>query len=53
MDVFCNLVRKSELFPQFTEKYYYLFSKNGFTSELMDYAEKNETCFLISFQDMF
>ena len=52
LEVFQALVNKADLFPQFTEKYYYIFSKTGFTEELISYVEKNEKCYLISFENM-
>jgi len=53
LSVLKNLIRKSELFPEFTEKYYYLFSKSGFTRSVILESEKNKNIKLIKFQDMF
>lgn len=47
-----DLIRKSELFSQFTDKYYYIFSKNGVTEELSLYAEEKGNCYLVSFEDI-
>lgn len=42
ISVFYELVEKSKLFKQYKNKYYFLFSKTGFTKELEDsYAKMN------------
>lgn len=52
LEIIQTLIQRAELFPQFTEKYYYVFSKNGFTEELISYADINKNCYLISFGEM-
>jgi AAA+ ATPase superfamily predicted ATPase len=52
-DVLDDLVRKSELFPQFREKQYILFSKSGFTADVKKTAAARRNLFLISPEDMF
>lgn len=52
VEILEELILKSLLFPQFTEKYYYIFSKNGFTQELLLKAQENSNCYLISFDEM-
>jgi len=47
-----NLKRKSALFNKYTNKYYYLFSKNGFTEQLKKLAEGNGTVRLIGLSDL-
>ena len=49
---FTDLERKSKLFPKLTEKYYYMFSKSGFTEELSEIAKKNRTVKLIAAGDL-
>lgn len=46
-----NLVKKAELFPSYEKKYYYLFSKSGFTAQLKE-MECN-TIRLITIEDMY
>jgi len=41
MDVLSELKRKSELFTRYLDKNYILFSKNGFTPAVKDYAAQN------------
>jgi len=48
-----SLVNKSKMFSQFTNKFYYFFSKTGFTNEVLDYAKKNKNIQLVSLSDMF
>ena len=52
LDILLELQRKSELFPQFAEKYYYVFSKSGFTKKAIDYAAKEKNWNLVSFSEM-
>lgn len=52
IDVQMNLMRKAELFPQFKKKYYYVFSKTGFTKEFLSYASEHDNWYLISFEEM-
>ncbi len=45
------LFERGNLFRQ-PYKYYYLFSKNGFTESLIHYAEKIKNVYLISYRDI-
>jgi hypothetical protein len=47
-----NLIEKSGMFKQFNKKYYFLFSKSGFTAGAHEYASANESIRLIEFVDM-
>lgn len=51
MDVLKALQTKAELF-HYKEKYYYLFSKSGFTTKLIDYSKTNEHITLVTLEDM-
>ena len=53
MSVLENLLRKSELFPQYEMKYYYFFSKSGFTNEVKEYANTHKNIYLISLEEMY
>jgi len=46
-----NLIRRGGLF-NYRNKYYYIFSKNGFTEKCIEEAEKNPDVKLIEFKDM-
>ena len=46
-----KLIERSEMFS-YTDKYIYLFSKNGFTSSCIEKAQTNDKIFLISFSEM-
>jgi AAA+ ATPase superfamily predicted ATPase len=46
-----ELIDKAEMFTGFTEKYFYFFSKSGFTAGAKERA--NEKIILIAFKDMF
>ena len=48
-----DLIRKSELLPQFIDKYYMLFSKSGFTAVLRERAKKENNIRLVYLEDMF
>ena len=48
-----NLKRKAELFDKFENKYYYLFSKSGFTMGVSDVAQKDNSIRLITLADMY
>ncbi len=52
IDVLKDLERKSELFSQFSKKYYYVFSKTGFTERTRDYVKEKDNWKLLNFQDM-
>lgn len=47
-----NIIRRGNLF-QYKDKYYYLFSKSGFTQECINKAETNLSIKLIEFNTMF
>lgn len=49
-EILDTLLYRSSLFP-YPKKHYYLFSKNGFTDECREYAQKTG-CHLISFDTM-
>lgn len=52
MEVVTTLMDRSELF-QYSEKYYMLFSKTGFTQAVIDYAKgRSETLRLVSFTEI-
>ena len=52
MDVVHVLIERGELF-QFSEKYYMLFSKSGFTQSVIDYAkDKSNKMGLISYDQI-
>jgi AAA+ ATPase superfamily predicted ATPase len=48
-----GLINKSRIFVQFGMKYYYLFSKSGFTSGAREFAGQSCNIKLVDFQDMF
>ena len=50
---FEELVRKSELFPQFKSKHYMIFSKSGFDDRLTELSEKSGKVKLINLHDMY
>ncbi|MDR1319546.1 MAG: ATP-binding protein, partial [Treponema sp.] len=52
-DVLNDLVRKAELFPQFKNRQYLLFSKSGFTADIKKTAAARRDIVLISPGDMF
>jgi len=52
-DVLADLIRKSELFQQFKEHQYMLFSKSGFTSALKDKFAKQGNISLIDLGELF
>ncbi|MCL2032137.1 MAG: ATP-binding protein [Methanomassiliicoccaceae archaeon] len=49
---FTDLKRKSMLFPKQTTKYYYFFSKGGFTGEMQRLAKENDKIRLIGLTDL-
>ena len=51
LDVIELLKERGELF-QYTDKYYILFSKSGFTEQVADYAETHKDTMLVSFNDI-
>ena len=54
IDVLNNLIRKSDIFDKkYTQKYYYLFSKSGFTSRLLEGVTKNKNIELIELKDIY
>jgi len=48
-----NLKRKAELFSQFTDKYFYIFSKSDFADNLKEVAKKEPNIRLISLADIY
>ena len=48
-----GLISKSQMFKNFEEKHYYLFSKVGFTSGAQEFALNRDDIRLIEFKDMF
>jgi len=52
-DVLNELIRKSEMFPGFTNISYMIFSKSGFTDEVKSRAVKQDNITLIDVEDMF
>ena len=53
MQVYENLVERSQLLPSFKEKYYMLFSKSGFTGTLKKRAAEDTSLQLVTIQDMY
>ena len=53
IDDFENLERKSKLFGKFNNKYFYLFSKSGFTEQLREKAKGSKNIVLIGIRDLF
>jgi AAA+ ATPase superfamily predicted ATPase len=52
LDVMMKLKAKSDLIKGYSERYYYVFSKSGFTKGLIDYAKLNNNLYLITIDDM-
>ena len=48
-----DVMRKSELFAQFRDKYYMLFSKSGFDNKLTEQAKNNDNLRLIFLRDLY
>ena len=48
-----ELMEKCKMFKQFKQKYYYLFSKSGFTLGAQEHAFKTGNVRLIDFKDMY
>jgi AAA+ ATPase superfamily predicted ATPase len=53
IDVINELIKKSKMFKQFKQKYFYYFSKSGFSSGALDIAAECSDIRLIDFHDMF
>lgn len=51
VSVLDNLIRRGDLFS-YKNKYYYIFSKTGFTDDCIEKAKKNSNVDLIEFKDM-
>lgn len=52
MEIVTTLMDRGELF-QYSEKYYMLFSKTGFTQTVIDYAkDRSKTLKLVSFTEI-
>jgi len=52
IDTFENLERKSKLFKKYTNKYFFLFSKDGFTEQMKKKAKENGKIKLIGIVDL-
>ena len=52
IDTLENLERKSNLFKKHTVKYFYLFSKGGFTDQLKKIAKENDKIRLVGLNDL-
>ena len=52
LSVLEKLVERSRLFPQYNNKFYYLFSKTGFTSGCIEKANEMGNVRLVSYEDM-
>ena len=52
LNTLVKLMENSELF-EFNNKYYYLFAKSGFSTELQSFAAKTNNVALISFDEMY
>jgi hypothetical protein len=49
-----ELIRKAEIFDtRYTEKYYYLFSKSGFTNKVIEEAKKANNIELVELKDLY
>ncbi|MDR3264153.1 MAG: ATP-binding protein [Clostridiales bacterium] len=53
LGVLDNLKRKADIFKQFSRKYYYLFSKSGFSSGVADAANKDNFLRLIDLDALY
>jgi AAA+ ATPase superfamily predicted ATPase len=51
--VLTDLKRKAKLFREFETRYYYLFSRSGFTSGVVKVAEEDDLVRLISLADIY
>lgn len=52
MSVLNELIRKSELLPQFEQRYYALCSKTGFKEDVIDYAKNHENVKLYDLEEI-
>jgi AAA+ ATPase superfamily predicted ATPase len=52
IESYTDLKRKSMLFPQHMKKYYFFFSKGGFTEEMHRLEKENDNIMLIELSDM-
>ena len=53
VSVLKELRRKAELFPGFDRKYYYLFSRSGYTSDAVREAEEDDSVRLITLEEIY
>ncbi|MCL2712728.1 MAG: ATP-binding protein [Methanomassiliicoccaceae archaeon] len=53
LSVLKEIKRKAELFPDFKKKYYYLFSRSGFTSAAIKEAEQDPSVRLITLAEIY
>ena len=52
-DILIDLKRKSEMFRQFKQKYYYIFSKGGFSESLCKTAAQEKNVRLITLDEIY
>jgi len=52
IEIYKNLERKSGLFKKYTTRYYFIFSKSGFTDQLKKTAKENNNIKLIGLGDL-
>lgn len=50
---FEDLISASEIFPEVKNKYYYIFSKSGYTEWVINEAQKSDNIKLLSIDDLF
>lgn len=48
-----DLIRKSEIFNKYTQRYYFLFSKSGFTNNVVEEAKRNRNIELIELKNLY
>ena len=54
ISVLRNLIRKSEMFDEkYTQNYYYLFSKSGFTEGMIEEVKNSNNIELIDLKDLY
>jgi len=53
IDVYHDLKRKAELFPQITEKYFVIFAKGSFSDAIIRLVEKEKMVKLVSLEDIY
>lgn len=53
INVLNDIIKKSELLPQFKNKFYGIFSKSGFSKEVKEFAKQNDNIYLFNLIDLF